>query len=91
MIGEWLTWMYSCANVIYQPFENPINSLPMYNPAMFVVVIITILLMQHSALASHKHCRRPNFVAKTPANDELKNAPKVIKEEMSCCRSVDML
>jgi len=83
--------MYSCAKVMYQPFAIPINSLPAYNPAMFVVVIITTLLTQHRALAIHKQCRRPSFVAKTPANDELRNAPKVIREEMSCCRSVAIL
>jgi hypothetical protein len=86
-----LAWIYSCENVIYHPFAIPINSLPIYKPAIFVVVIITMLLTQQSALAIHKHCLRPSFVANTPAHDELRNAPSVINEEMSCWRSGDML
>jgi hypothetical protein len=64
---------------------------PTYKPAKLVVVIITIFDTQQSADASHRHCLRPNFVAKMPADEELRKAPSVIRDEMSCCRSGEIL
>jgi hypothetical protein len=52
---------------------------------------MTTFDMQQRIDAIHKHCLRPIFVAKIPADAELTNAPSVISEEMSCCRSGEML
>jgi hypothetical protein len=79
--------MYSCENVMNQPFATPIRSLPVYKPAKLVVVIITTFATQHSADAIQRHCLRPSFVAKIPAQEELRKAPRVMSEEMSCWRS----
>jgi hypothetical protein len=86
-----LTWMYSWEKVMYHPFAIPISNLPAYKPARFVVAIMTTFDMQQRIDAIHKHCLRPIFVAKIPADAELTNAPSVISEEMSCCRSGEML
>lgn len=83
--------MYSWLKVMYHPFAIPINNLPAYRPARLVVVIITTLLTQHSALAIHKHWRLPMYVANTPALEELRKAPRVMSEEMSCWRVGEML
>ena len=47
--------------------------------------------VQQRADAIHRHWRRPRYVAKKPALDELMKAPKIINEEMSCCRPGEML
>jgi hypothetical protein len=85
------TWIYNCENVMYHPFAIPISSLPAYKPPILVVVIMTIFATQQSTLAIQRHCLLPSLVAKTPANEELRKAPSVINEEMSCWRSVEML
>jgi hypothetical protein len=76
---------------MYHPFARPIRRRPAYKPARLVVVIMTTFEMQHSADASQRHCLRPSFVAKIPADEELRKAPSVMSDEMSCCRSGEML
>jgi hypothetical protein len=76
---------------MYHPFARPMRRRPAYRPAKLVVVIITTFDTQQSADASQRHCLRPNFVAKIPAEEELRNAPRVMRDEMSCCRSGEML
>lgn len=83
--------MYNWEKVMYHPFAIPISNLPAYNPARFVVVIMTMFDTQQRSDAIHKHCLRPNLVAKIPADAELRNAPSVMSEEMSCCRSGEIL
>jgi hypothetical protein len=76
---------------MYHPFARPMRRRPAYKPPKLVVVIITTFDTQQSADASQRHCLRPNFVAKIPAEEELRNAPRVMRDEMSCCRSGEML
>lgn len=83
--------MYNWEKVMYQPLARPMRRRPAYNPAKLVVVIMTILATQQSAEASQRQCLRTNLVAKIPADDELRNAPSVMSDEISCCRSGEML
>jgi hypothetical protein len=76
---------------MYQPLARPISKRPAYNPAKLVVVIMTMFATQQSPDASQRQCLRPSFVAKIPADDELRNAPSVMRDDMSCCRSGEML
>jgi len=76
---------------MYHPFARPMSRRPAYKPARLVVVIMTTFDTQQSKEASHRHCLRPSLVAKIPAAEELKNAPSVIRDEISCCRSGEML
>jgi hypothetical protein len=76
---------------MYHPLARPMSRRPAYSPAKLVVVIITTLDTQQSADAIQRHSLRPNFVANMPAEDELRNAPSVIRDEINCCRSGEML
>jgi hypothetical protein len=76
---------------MYHPLARPMSKRPAYNPAKLVVVIITMFATQQSAEAIHRHCLRPSLVAKIPADEELRNAPSVMREEISCCRSGEIL
>jgi hypothetical protein len=53
---------------------------------MFSVAIMRMLETMHAAHATHRDDLRPSQVAVTPAVPELRNAPRVISEEMSCWR-----
>ena len=57
---------------------------------MLVVVIITTFETTHRRHAIHRHTLRPSFAAGTPAEPELMKAPRVMREEMSCWRVVEM-
>ena len=57
---------------------------------MDVVVIMMMLETTQTMLASHRHDLLPSFFAATPAAPELRNAPSVMSEEISCCLTVDM-
>lgn len=74
---------------MYHPFAMPIRRRPAYRPARLVVVIMITFATQQSNEAIQRHCLRPSFVAKMPAVEELRKAPRVIKDEMSCCRSAE--
>jgi hypothetical protein len=69
---------------MYQPFARPISRRPAYKPAILVVAIMITLETQQRAEAIHKHCLRPSQVANIPAVDELRKAPKVISDDISC-------
>lgn len=58
---------------------------------MLVVAIMMAFEAQISTEAIHKHGMRPMYSAKKPADDEERNAPRVIRDEISCWRSVEML
>lgn len=55
---------------------------------MCSVAIIMMLAMQQPKQAIQRHCLRLTYVATIPAVPELMKAPRVMREEMSCCRTV---
>jgi hypothetical protein len=57
---------------------------------MFVLAIIITLATQQRTLADQILAFRPMKDATGPALEELRKAPRVISDEMSCWRSVDM-
>jgi hypothetical protein len=57
---------------------------------MFSVVIIMMFATKQVTHARARHARRPKRVEGIPAVAELMNAPSVIRDEMSCWRSVVM-
>lgn len=76
--------MYSCENVMKRPFANPSSRRPMYIALMLVVTIMITFEIQHKRLAAQILGLRPMNEAMGPAVDELKNAPSVISDDMSC-------
>lgn len=76
--------MYSCEKVMKRPFANPSSRRPMYIALMLVVTIMMTFEMQHKRLAAQILGLRPMNEAMGPAVDELKNAPSVISDDMSC-------
>lgn len=67
-----------------RPLANPRSRRPIYIALIFVVVIMMTLDTQQRRLAAHILGLRPMNEAMGPAVDELKKAPRVIREEMSC-------
>jgi hypothetical protein len=61
----------------------------MYMALMLVVTIMMTFAIQHRRLADQILGLRPMNDATGPAVEELKNAPRVIRDEMSCWRSVE--
>jgi hypothetical protein len=57
---------------------------------MLVVVIMITLATMHSRLATQMVTFRDMMVARGPAMDELRKAPRVMSDEISCWRSVEM-
>ena len=76
------------------------SSLAKYNTPILVVVIMIALAMTHTTDAIHKHVLRPinlaigpvivrncgslSYFQYIPANVEVRKAPRIINEEMSC-------
>lgn len=81
---------YSWAKVMKYPFANPMMKRPAYSAPILSVVIMMMLAAKHVTQAMARHMRRPKRAEGTPADAELMKAPSVIKEEMSCWRSVVM-
>lgn len=61
----------------------------MYIALILVVTIMMTFATQHRRLAAQILGLRPMNEAIGPAVEELKKAPRVIRDEMSCWRSVD--
>lgn len=57
---------------------------------MLVLAIMMILATAHRTEAIQILSRRPMTLAMGPAKEELAKAPRVMREEMSCWRSVEM-
>lgn len=76
--------MYSCENVIKRPFARPRSRRPMYIALMLVVTIMMTFEIQHRRLAAQMLGLRPMNEATGPAVEELRKAPRVMREEMSC-------
>lgn len=57
---------------------------------MFVEAIMMVFEATQSRAAVQMLALRPITEAMGPAKQELTKAPRVIKDEMSCCRSVEM-
>lgn len=72
------------------PLAMPISKRPTYKAAMLVVVIMITFDTIHTTLAVHRVVLRDMTPAMGPAMEELRKAPSVMSEEMSCCRSVEM-
>jgi hypothetical protein len=71
------------------PFASPLSSLPKYSAPIDVVAIMTMFDTTQAAQAMSMHILRPSFFDGMPAVPEDKNAPNVMRLEMSCCLSVD--
>lgn len=57
---------------------------------MLVLAIMMMLATAHITEATQILPLRPITLATGPAKEELTKAPSVMREEMSCCRSVEM-
>jgi len=57
---------------------------------MFVVAIMITFDTMHKMLATQTVIFRDMIVAMGPAMEELRKAPRVMSDEMSCCRSVEI-
>jgi hypothetical protein len=62
-------------------------SRPAYKPPIAVVACITAVDTKTPTQAIHSDIFRPKYFAVNPAVDDDINAPKIISEDMSCCRS----
>lgn len=82
--------MYNCEKVMNIPLAMPSSRRPAYKPEMSVVAIMTTFDMMHKRLAIQIVILRPTTEAMGPAAEELRKAPSVIREEINCCRSVEM-
>lgn len=72
------------------PLARPISRRAMYKALMLVLAIMMILATAHSTDATQILPLRPMTLATGPTKEELTKAPNVIREEISCCRSVEM-
>lgn len=82
--------MYSWEKVMNMPLATPMRKRAKYIAPMFVLAIMMMLATEHMTAAIHILPRRPMNLAMGPAKEELAKAPNVMREEMSCCRSVEM-
>lgn len=57
---------------------------------MLVVAIMITLAVQQRTMAAQMEARRLRYVAMGPAAQELRKAPRVINDEISCWHSVEM-
>jgi hypothetical protein len=57
---------------------------------MSSVAIMMMFATQQVTQAINRQCLRPSLFAMIPAVAALTKAPKVIKDDISCCRSVVM-
>jgi hypothetical protein len=69
---------------MYQPFARPMRKRPAYRPERLVVAIMITFAAQQRRDAVQRQGRRPRRVAAKPAVEELRKAPRVMREEMSC-------
>lgn len=69
------------------PLARPMRRRPAYRAPIEVVAIMMTFEAQHKMQASHRHCLLPSFAAAKPAPPEETNAPRVMRDEINCCRS----
>ncbi len=83
--------MYSCEYVVNRPLANPMINLAAYRTPMLVVTCIITVATMEATQAIQSDILRPYSIAPKPAVHEVTKAPSVISDEMSCCRSDEML
>lgn len=76
---------YTVENTTNQPFANPRKNRPTYSPAADVDPICSATAPQHTTHATHSAALRPKYAPKSPAAIADTQAPRFMRDVMSCC------